>query len=89
MRRALPYKSLGEGTEGEKRAVVAAYLDRVVLCRGSEPLAARVLLLLRGEERAFEPLPGRGRIVALQAWPEFPRSENAGVALAQASQKTG
>jgi hypothetical protein len=52
---------------------VAAYLDRVVLRRGSEPLSGRVLLLLRGEESAFGPLPGRGRKVAMQPWPDFPR----------------
>ncbi len=63
---------LDQGTEGERRAVVAAYLDRVVLRRGSEPLSGRVLLLLRGEESAFGPLPGRGRKVAMRPWPEFP-----------------
>jgi hypothetical protein len=30
---------LDQGTEGERRAVLAAYLDRVVLRRGSEPLS--------------------------------------------------
>jgi hypothetical protein len=80
---------LGEGTEAEKRAVVAAYLDRVVLRRGPEPLSARVLLLLRGEERAFEPLPGRGRKVALRAWPEFPRDAQATLALDRASEQAG
>ena len=63
---------LGEGTEGERRAVVAAYLDRVVLRRGSEPFSERVLLLLRGEEATCGPLPGRGRKVAMRSWPEFP-----------------
>jgi hypothetical protein len=66
-------RSSTRGTEGERRAVLAAYLDRVVLRRGSEPLSGRVLLLLRGEESAFGPLPGRGRKVAMQPWPEFPR----------------
>ena len=52
--------------------VLAAYLDRVVVRRGEQPLAERVLLLLLGEEGAFEPLPARGRKVALAPWPDFP-----------------
>jgi DNA invertase Pin-like site-specific DNA recombinase len=63
---------LSAGTADEKRAVLAAYLDRVVVRRGEQPLAERALLLLRGEERAFEPLPARGRKVALAPWPAFP-----------------
>jgi hypothetical protein len=80
---------LEKGTEAEKRAVVAAYLDRVVLRRGAEPLADRVLLPLRGEERRFEPLPGRGRKVALTPWPDLPPNGHAAVEPAGAGEQAG
>jgi hypothetical protein len=80
---------LEKGTEAEKRAVVAAYLDRVVQRRGAEPLADRVLLVLRGEERRFEPLPGRGRKVALTPWPDFRQNGHAAVETAGTGEQAG
>jgi site-specific DNA recombinase len=80
---------LEKGTEAEKRAVVAAYLDRVVQRRGAEPLADRVLLVLRGEERRFEPLPGRGRKVALTPWPDFRQNGHAAVEAAGTGEQAG
>jgi hypothetical protein len=62
---------LSSGDANEQRAVIAAYLDRVVVRRGTEALRERSLLLLRGEERAFEPLPGPGRKLPLTSWPAF------------------
>jgi hypothetical protein len=63
---------LSRGSADEKRAVVGAYLDRVVIRRGGEPLRDRSLLSSEREERAFEPLPGPGRRLALAPWPASP-----------------
>jgi len=54
-----------------------------------EPLGARVLLLLRGEERAFERLPARGRKVTLRAGAELPCRVEAALALGGGSEQTG
>lgn len=71
------------GSIDEQRAVLSAYVDRIVLRRGTEALDQRVLLLLRGEEAAFEPLPGRGRRVALCPWPAWDHNHLAGAGAAE------
>ncbi len=77
---------LESGTNAERRGVIESYLDRIVVRRDAgAPLRDRVLLLLKGEEKAYEPLPGPGKRIELLPWPWPSRNHDQAVPVAVAA----